>query len=196
MMRVYIQLADKNHEEIKADLLYRIQHMPSNKKVFLDITTMLVYVSDLCHGGCHHDFTEPVLAKQAADELELSALNAISPYMCGRTLVTCESALHDYWNIVTMMGGPDEKLRAQDLVDKLTVVPDCVSTRFSNLAASGQIRERSKLIFGAADLLHCDILTSNEGFVRAAAAQNIHISAVFHQPRALSEEKKLVKLLA
>lgn len=174
-------------------LIQKIQETPSDQKVFLDITTMLVYVSDLCNGGCAYEFVEPVLCKQAADEKQSSALLSISAHMEGRMLVTCQSALDDYWAIVDLMGGREEKKRARELVDRLTVVPDCVSSRFSSLLESGQIRERSKVIFGAADLLRCEILTSNEGFVRAAAAQNIHIAAVLHQPRALSEEKKIAK---
>lgn len=152
---------------------------------------MLVYVSDVCNGGCHFEFREKVLSEQAAAERHKSALDSILPYMEGRTLITCQSAVDDYNSIVGLLGGVDEKSRARELIERLTIVPDCVSRKFSDLAESGQIKGRSKLIFGSADMLRCDILTSNEGFVRAAAGQGIHISAMLHEPRALSEQKKL-----
>lgn len=150
---------------------------------------MLVYVSDVCNGGCHFDFREKILSEQAASERQKSALDSILPHMEGRTLITCQSALDDYNGIVGLLGGKEERIRAKELISRLTIVPDCVSRKFSVLAESGQIKGRSKLIFGSADMLRCDILTSNEGFVRAAAGQGIHISAKLHEPRALSEQK-------
>ena len=54
-----------------------------------------------------------------------------------------------------------------------------------------QIKERSKIIFGTADKLRCKIMTSNDGFIRAAAAQGVTVAAITHQSRALSEQKRL-----
>lgn len=168
--------------------------MPKNKKIFLDITTMLAYISDLCNGGCNDTFNEAVLSKQATDERELPALTAVTPFLSDRKLMTCQSALDDFWSIVNIMAGKGEKRRAQLLTDQLVVVPDCISNRFTTLITSGQIKDRSKVIFGTADMVRSEILTSNERFIRAAAAQNIHISANLHQPRALSEKKKLTSV--
>ncbi|XP_067948509.1 UPF0415 protein C7orf25 homolog [Watersipora subatra] len=184
-------LSKHETEDSTCSLIKDIQNLSRDQKIFMDITTMLVYVSDLCNGGCDKQFAESVLTKQAAEERQLPALDVILPHMTNKKLVTCQSALDDYWGIVNIMAGPREKARAKSLCDQMVVVPDCISSRFSSLVVSGQIRERSKVIFGAADMLHCMILTSNEGFIRAAAAQNIHIAAIVHQPRALSEEKTI-----
>ena len=54
-----------------------------------------------------------------------------------------------------------------------------------------QIKERSKIIFGTADKMRCNILTSNEAFIRAATAQGVTVSAIIYQSRALSELKRL-----
>lgn len=175
----------------QAKCIEEIRELPSYEKVFLDITTMLVYISDVCNGGCEFEFTEKILLEQAAAERRGSALKTISPNMTDRLLVTCQSAMDDYWGIVNVMAGEEETRRARELSDRITVVADTMSARFASLAASGQIKERSKVIFGTADCLKCEILTSNEGFVRAAAAQDIHIPAILHQPRALSEQKKV-----
>lgn len=184
-------LSKQEDDETQEDLIERLKRIPIESKVFLDITTMLVYISDVCHGGCEFDFKEKVLSEQAAQERIQSALDKIIPHMTGRTLITCQSALDDYLGIVNLLGGPSEKNRSSELIDKVIVVPDCISDKFSVLAESGQIRKRSKVIFGSADTLRCDILTSNEGFVRAAAGQGVHISALLHEPRALSEQKRL-----
>lgn len=172
----------------------KLRKLPTDQKAFLDITTMLVYVSDVCNGGCDFQFRESILAEQAAAEREKSALVSILPNIEGKTLITCQSALDDYQGIVNLLGGSQEKERAQELISQLVIVPDCVSSKFFSLAESGQIKGRSKVIFGTADTLRCDILTSNEGFIRAAAGQGIHISAILHEPRALSEQKKLQNL--
>ena len=34
-------------------------------------------------------------------------------------------------------------------------------------------------------------MTSNDGFIRAAAAQGVTVAAITHQSRALSEQKRL-----
>lgn len=156
---------------------------------------MLVYISDVCNGGNFYDFNEKILVDQALQEKEKSALDKILPNFKGRTLISCKSAIDDFHSIVSVMGGPAEKQRSEELIKKLTIVPDCVSQRYANLATSGQIRYRSKVIFGCADTLKCDILTSNERFVRAAAGQGIHVPVIIHQPRALSEQKR-IKFLA
>lgn len=176
-----------------SDVMRQVLETPADAKIFLDITTMLVYISDVCNGGCHFDFMEKILIEQAMAERQLSALEAINPTMADRKLVTCQSAMDDFWGIVEVMGGREETKRAGELAERITIVPDMMSPRFAHMAESGQIRERSKLIFGTADLLKSEILTSNEGFIRAAAAQNIHIPAILHQPRALSEKKKILK---
>lgn len=184
--------ADKESEvEVESKIVTDLRNLAGDEKIFLDITTMLVHVSDVCNGGCDFEFQEKILAEQAAAERSKSALDSILPYMEGKTLITCQSALDDYKGIVDLLGGEDEKARAQILINQLTIVPDCVSRKFGVLAESGQIKGRSKIIFGSADMLRCDILTSNEGFVRAAAGQGIHIPAMLHEPRALSEQKKL-----
>ena len=54
-----------------------------------------------------------------------------------------------------------------------------------------QIKERSKIIFGTADKLRCKIMTSNDGFIRAAAAQGVTVAAITHLSRALSEQIRL-----
>lgn len=66
---------------------------------------------------------------------------------------------------------------------------DCVCILL--LSCLLQIKERARIIFGTADRLRCKILTSNDGFIRAAAAQGVTIAAVTHQSRALSEQKRL-----
>lgn len=184
-------ITDSDDETERDEIVRTVQQIASDKKAFFDITTMLVYVSDVCNGGNFYDFREKVLEKQAVQEKQKSALATILTYMEDKTLVTCQSALDDFNGIVSILGGPEERIRSEKLAERLTVVPDCMSPRFANLTESGQIRSRSKVIFGSADTLKCSILTSNEGFVRAAAGQGIHISTMIHEPRALTEQKRI-----
>jgi len=176
------------------NLIGQLTSVPSNQKIFLDITCMLVYISHTCNGGCDYPFEDEVLLKQAQEEREGSALQRITPYFDGsRVLISCQSAVNDYRTIVRLSGGPNEQTRAAALLKLLTIVPDCVSQRFLELRPSSQIKQRSQIIFGTADKLACDILTSNIGFVRAASGQGIEIPAIIHESRALSEQKSLAK---
>lgn len=88
------------------------------------------------------------------------------------------------------MGGPNEKLRAVDLLSRITVLPDNAtaddtaegatdSEIFSNvqftankiLQLGGKIRERSLIIFTFGDRIQAVTVTANDGFVRAAKQQ-------------------------
>lgn len=176
----------KLDERIKA-----VADMSMDKKIFLDITAMLLCISDVCNGGNFYDFDEKVLAQQAYQEKEKPALKAVQVQMEGRELVSCRSAVDNFSSIVGTLAGAEEKRRSEQLKERLIIVPDCMSEKFERIIESGQIRARSKTIFGSADTLKCQVLTSNAGFVRAVANQGIHISSVIHAPRALSEQKRV-----
>jgi len=169
----------------------RVRKMASDKKIFLDSTTMIVYVSDVCNGGADFNFTDRLMAEQASDERKHSAKGQIETAIRGRTLVTCETALQSYKKFMELLGGPKEKRRAQELIERLTVVPDVISNRLGVAGGTAQLKRKARTIFGTADALECITLTANGRFLRAAAALGVHIAAMVHQSRALSELRRL-----
>ncbi|XP_048366769.1 UPF0415 protein C7orf25 homolog isoform X2 [Sphaerodactylus townsendi] len=167
--------------EIRVDLCRRVN---------LDITTLITYVSALSYGGCYFTFKEKVLTEQALQERQESVLPSLEEFMKGKELFACESAVKDFQVILETLGGPGEKNRAAALLERVTVIPDQPSEHALRLVLSSKINTRSLTIFGTGDTLKAVTMTANSGFVRAAANQGVKFSVFIHQPRALTESKE------
>lgn len=89
----------------------------------------------------------------------------------GRELHCCETALSEFRSILSTVGGPEEKERAEEFIRRITIVADQVSDRVQSLYVSGNIKNRSLVIFGTGDTLKAVTVTANSGFVRAAKTQ-------------------------
>lgn len=176
---------------VVASLAFPAQvHVEECRRVNLDITTLITYVSSLSHGRCHFAFREHVLTEQAAQECRQQVLPQLDAFMEGKELFACRAAVHDFQVILNTLGGPGEKERAQKLLARLHVVDDQPSERTLHLTPSAKINRRSLMIFGTGDWLRAVTMTANSRFVRAAANQGVRYSVFIHQPRALTEGKE------
>ncbi|XP_023264802.1 UPF0415 protein C7orf25 homolog [Seriola lalandi dorsalis] len=200
------EAAEDNHEEqeeeaseltrvdrgtVVASLAFPAQvQVEECRRVNLDITTLITYVSSLSHGGCHFTFREPVLTEQAAQERRLQVLPQLDALMAGKELFACRAAVTDFQLILDTLGGPGEKERAQKLLARLHLVDDQPSERTLRLTPSAKVNQRSLTIFGTGDSLRAVTMTANSRFVRAAANQGVRYSVFIHQPRALTEGKE------
>lgn len=158
--------------------------------VNLDITALLCLVSNLCNGFCDFEFSVPVLTKQAVEERESAVLPKMKEFIKNKTLYACQTAVNSFEDIVQTVGGEQEKLRATELMKKVTVVEDNPSERTMLLRNSGKINTRSKIIFGTGDSLKAVTVTANTGFVRAASQCDVRFSVFVHEARALTERKE------
>lgn len=122
-----------------------VKNMDQQKKIFLDVTSMVIYVSDVCNGGASFKFKDTIMAEQAVQELETPVMPIIQEFIESRMLVTCATALENFKENIDARGGADEKKRAIELVKKLTVVPDLVSDRFLKLKTGGKVRIYSSI---------------------------------------------------
>ncbi|KAB0801949.1 hypothetical protein PPYR_04135 [Photinus pyralis] len=185
-------------------------------KINLDVSAMLAYVSSITNGSCNrYKFTTPVLIQQAEWESRRPVKPILDAYFQGKNLYCCETARNSFINILNTVGGSNEKIRGQELLSKLIVLPDnatasdtegtnanliCFSSvQFSSnkvLNVGGKIRERSLIIFKFGDRIQAVTVTSNDGFVRAAKQQGIYFVVFVHESRALTEQKesKAIKL--
>ncbi|XP_077998909.1 UPF0415 protein C7orf25 homolog isoform X2 [Glandiceps talaboti] len=159
-------------------------------KLNLDITTLIALVSELTHGGCWYRFKEDVLTDQASRERQSALLPRLCTFMQDKKWFACESAVRDFNTILATIGGKNEKQRAVELLDRITIVPDQVSQRASELSESGRIKPRSKIIFGTGDRIQAITVTANTAFTRAAADQGVSFDVFHHDPRALTEGKQ------
>jgi hypothetical protein len=183
-----LHIADSQGQESVNSVNF-IAH-PDINKVNLDVTTMIVLVSNVCHGHCNYKFQEDILNQQAANEREKPVLPSIYAFLEGKKLYACSTALASFQKIVDVVGGPTEKQRAQELISTITSVPDDISQRTKNLQTSAQLKHRAKQVFGSGDLMQAVTTTSNMGFVRAAQNQGCDFAVFLHESRALTEQKQ------
>jgi hypothetical protein len=55
-------------------------------RVNLDITTLITLVSSVTHGGCHFEFSEKILAQQAAEERREAVLPKLTKFLQGNQI--------------------------------------------------------------------------------------------------------------
>ena len=159
-------------------------------QVNLDVTTLISLISNVCNGSSHIRLSDRVLDQQALDEQACPSLPVITQFIDNKQLFVCETALRDFRAIVGVVGGPAERRRATDLLDRVTVVPDQPSDRSLSLPVTTSIRQRARTVFGTGDSLKAVTTTANVGFVRAAAQAGVKFVTFLHPARALTESKQ------
>ena len=174
-----------NDENRNQEAFDRVDHHTLN----LDITAMVAYVSALTNGHTQYEFQEFLMNQQAGWERSKPAKPLLDALFNDKSLITCQSAINDFQAILSTLGGPGEKTRAEKFLERVKVVPDQISDKVKNLKCGGKVRERSKVIFGTGDALKVVTVSANTGFVRAAQSQNIDLAVISHEPRALTEDK-------
>lgn len=161
-------------------------------KLNVDITTMIAYVSELSNGGAYHKFNEKLLEKQAATERKEAIKPILESLFEGKQLICCETAMNSFDEIIRLLAGPNEKVRAEELKKRLDILPDVdCPENIIKLDLSAQIKERSRKIFAFGVFHEAVTITSNNGFKRSAKMQNLDIPTVVHGARALTENKQI-----
>ncbi|KAF7266907.1 hypothetical protein GWI33_019834 [Rhynchophorus ferrugineus] len=183
------------------------------KKVNLDVSAMLAYCCSVANGSAHlYDFDVPVLKQQAEWERQRPVKPILDKFFEGKTLYCCQTAKDSFDNIINTVGGPTEKIRAEEFMKRITVLPDDANyldttenneesdvfnqvqfTPDKSLSVGGKIRQRSLKVFMFGDRIKAVTVTSNDGFVRAAKQQNINFVVFVHESRALTEQKEMTK---
>lgn len=165
-------------------------------RVNLDVTTLISLVSNVCNGSAHVRLSDPVLSQQALDEQISPSLPVIRQFIDSKQWYVCQTAVQDFRAIVDVVGGPTERQRADDLLGRVTVVPDQPSDRAAGLRITSSIRPRARTVFGSGDQLKAVTTTANVAFVRAAAQAGVEFVTFLHPARALTECKEMSELEA
>ncbi|XP_023021806.2 UPF0415 protein C7orf25 homolog [Leptinotarsa decemlineata] len=191
------------------------ENISNISKVNLDVSAMLAYCSSVTNGSAELlDFDVPVLKQQAEWERLRPQKPILDAVFEGKTLYCCETARDNFLNIVDTVGGPSEKVRAHQLLNRLIVLPDDADFRQTEndhkshkifekvqysdekkLKPGGKIKERSLIIFTFGDQIQAVTVTANDGFVRAAKQQGIHFVVFIHESRALTEQKEKIRAI-
>lgn len=139
----------------------------------LDVTTMLAYVSAMTNGSSNWEFEEPILTEQALWERQSPVKNVLDVVFAGKTLICCETAAASFWEIVNLLGGPQERVRAKSFMEMVKVRPDVDQppADLERLTFGGKIKTRSLKIFSFGIVHQAMTVTANEGFIRSAKMQ-------------------------
>lgn len=168
----------------------------------LDVTTLLAYVSAMTNGSSNWEYAEPILTEQACCERKnpvkatldkifdgkfvqqplLSNLRFFySNLFLGKRLICCETASSSFAEICQLLGGEGEKIRANEFMQRVEVLPDAlIPIEMTKLNVGGKIKERSLVIFSFGIAHKALTVTANEGFIRSARMQ-------------VCREKKIIK---
>ncbi|XP_028756528.1 uncharacterized protein LOC114715806 [Neltuma alba] len=163
-----------------------------------DTTALIALVTGISNGGAQNLLARPeselrerfkgnyeFVVGQAMSEIQNPIHVEFSRVLCGKTGMICESVHMEFKELVLMCGGPNEKLRADKLINSLRVVPDCPSERMMGLPTTRKLAMKNKVVFGTGDYWHAPTLTANMAFVRAVSQTGMSLSTIEHRPRAL-----------
>ncbi|GLH07398.1 UPF0415 protein C7orf25-like protein [Gryllus bimaculatus] len=190
---------EESEEEENCDLAESTSHVLKDDdalrkpilKLNLDITTLIAYVSDMTNGGTCVKFIQEPLTLQAQSERKTKVKDMLNKLFEGKELYCCETAMTRFKEILAVVGGENEKKRAEQFLQRITVVPDCVSERVKNLKNSGQIKDKPKIVFGTGDSMQAVTVSANWGFFYSAQHQGVQLTTHLHEPRALSEQASI-----
>uniref|UniRef100_A0A6B2L838 DUF1308 domain-containing protein n=1 Tax=Arcella intermedia TaxID=1963864 RepID=A0A6B2L838_9EUKA len=156
----------------------------------LDVTSLIVMVSSVTNGGAHYNFDNEILQTQAEEERKEASLPAINQFLNGKKMIVTQTAWEKFMGILEVIGGDSERQRAQELLQKVTIVENSPSERSKKLKLGPKIKQHHIDIFGTGDQYKASTLTANQAIVRAAAEQGIEFSVFLHPARALTEQKQ------
>ncbi|KAL2334395.1 hypothetical protein Fmac_015608 [Flemingia macrophylla] len=167
--------------------------------VNFDTTALIALVSGISNGGTEKLLGTPesemrqrfkgnfdFVIGQIMSEIQNPIHMEFGRILHGKTGLICENVLLEFKELVLMCGGPNEKLRADRLINCLRVVPDTPSERMMGLPTTRKLALKNKVVFGTGDHWHAPTLTANMAFVRAVSQTGMSLSTIEHRPRALT----------
>jgi len=141
------------------------------KLLNLDVSTLLAYVTNMSNGYNNYIYREPLLTQQSEMERKRPIKPILENLFHEKELIVCQTAYNNFMNIIDVIGGPKETLRAHELLKKVRIVDDITTGRVMQLRLGGKIKDRSRLVFATGENMKSITVSANEGFVRAARMQ-------------------------
>lgn len=175
-----------------------IKNYSEGQLINFDTTALVAIVSGISNGGISKLLATPknllrdkfkgniefVLA-QVDSEIQAPILVELTNVLAGKDGIVCESVCSEFQELVSMYGGPNEKLRANLLLKCLKTIPDSPSARMMSLPTTRKLAMKNKVVFGTGDHWRAPTLTANGAFVRAVFQTCMSLFTIEHRPRAL-----------
>jgi hypothetical protein len=117
------------------------------------------------------------------------------PRLQGASLVVCQTAAVSFRYIVKTIGGPQEKLLAEQLLQYCRIVPDPFDTTvFQSIITQGASKKlkdrRNAAVFATGLSLGIPTVTTNTSYIRSAENTGLFFNTLILPPRALAERKQ------
>ncbi len=93
-----------------------------------------------------------------------------------------QTAADEALDAVSRLAGPNEQARFLRFLDKIEIIADNPSQRALNLITTRKVGDADKIIFGTADKMGIQTITSDAKFLRGASAQGVDFNALVHDP--------------
>lgn len=164
-----------------------------------DTTALIAIVSGISNGGTEKLLAAPecelrqrfksnyeFVIAQVMSEIQSPILVQLACVVFGKKGIICQKVCTEFKELVSMCGGPNEKLRADQLLKCLTVVADKPSERMMSLPTTRKLAVKNKVVFGTGDYWRAPTVTANMAFVRAIAQTGMSLFIIEHRPRALT----------
>ncbi|CAK7338655.1 unnamed protein product [Dovyalis caffra] len=171
----------------------------SDNFINFDTTALIAIVSGISNGCTEKllDTPEDELRKrfkgnyefviaQVKSEIQNPILAELAGVIHGKRGITCGSVLSEFKQLVSLCGGPNERLRADKILKCLTVVPDRPSERLMAIPTTRKLALKNKVVFGTGDHWRAPTLTANMAFLRAVSQTGMPLPTIEHRPRALT----------
>ncbi|KAG6401950.1 hypothetical protein SASPL_138818 [Salvia splendens] len=184
--------------ELQVGLMNQSWRDVEAKLVNFDTTAMVAIASGISNGRTEKLLATPehqlrdrfkgnydFVISQVVSENQNPIHRELSGLISGKRGIICESVRLEFQELITMCGGPNEKLRAEFFLKFLKVLPDCPSTRLMSLPTTRKLALKNKVVFGTGDYWCAQTVTANMAFVRAVSQTGMSLSIVEHRPRAL-----------
>ncbi|KAK6148175.1 hypothetical protein DH2020_019087 [Rehmannia glutinosa] len=184
---------------LEVGLLKQSRRGAESKLVNFDTTAMVAIVSGISNGS-----TEKLLARPESElrgrfkgnydfviaqlifEISDSIKTKMKMSKEDKNPIHSELVRLEFQELISMCGGPNEKLRAEYFLKFLKVVPDCPSTRLMSLPTTRKLALKNKVVFGTGDYWYAPTVTANMAFVRAVSQTGMSLFVIEHRPRALT----------
>ncbi|XP_034215474.1 uncharacterized protein LOC117627463 isoform X2 [Prunus dulcis] len=164
-----------------------------------DTTALIALVSGISNGGTPKLLATPeselrqrfkgnyeFVIGQVMSEIQNPILVELGRTISGKRVIICESVRSEFKELVLMCGGPNEKLRASQLLNCLTEINTDIIERIWNLPTTRKLALKNKVVFGTGDYWCAPTVTANMAFVRAISQTGMSLFTIEHRPRALT----------
>lgn len=106
----------------------------------------------------------------------------LKTYVQGQQLVMTQTAFDEFTNIVQQIGGASEQERANQFLQRITVIADDPSSRALNLQPTRKLGTHDIIILGTGDRLGIVTMTADAKAVRSASIQGVNFNVYIHSP--------------